>query len=136
MFAKAFITALAMASLGLGAAIDGNNIGELQARQDMSKGPFKGDLTYYDTGLGACGFNDAGRRGIVALSQHKMGALSNNNPLCNRRVRLHANGKTVEGVVRDKCMGCAKGDIDVSRDMFAALYDLGVGRAPVTWELI
>ncbi|ROT41139.1 hypothetical protein SODALDRAFT_330846 [Sodiomyces alkalinus F11] len=141
MLFKAFLGATIMALLGLGAsaaAIDGNNIGELQARQDMFKGPFKGDLTFYDTGLGACGFNDTGRHGIVALSHHKMGTASNNNlnPHCNRRVRLRANGKTVEGIVRDKCMGCAKEDIDVSPDMFAALYDLGVGRARVTWEVI
>lgn len=80
--------------------------------------------------------DNTGRHGIVALSHFKMCSLSNNNPLCNRRVRLHANGKTVEGTVRDKCMGCAKDDIDVSPDMLSALYDLGVGRAPVTWELI
>ncbi|KAM0321992.1 hypothetical protein ACHAQA_009733 [Verticillium albo-atrum] len=106
-------------------------------RQDLAPGPFNGELTHYTTGLGACGHDDTGAPGIIALSQEKMGAPSNGNPLCDRRVRLSANGISVEGTVRDKCMGCKKEDIDVSEDLFIALYgDLGIGRAPVSWELI
>ncbi|KAM0277204.1 hypothetical protein ACHAQH_005987 [Verticillium albo-atrum] len=109
----------------------------ISRRQDTSPGPFNGDLTHYTTGLGACGFDDTGASGIIALSHEKMGEQSNGNPLCNRRVRLSAKGRAVEGTVRDKCMGCRIEDIDVSEDLFMALYDdLGVGRGPVTWELI
>lgn len=103
----------------------------------MGKGPFKGDITHFTTGLGACGHDDTNKPGIVALSHKKMGARSNDNPLCDKRVKLTANGKTVYGTVRDKCMGCESEDVDVSEDLFIALYkDLGVGRAPVEWELV
>ncbi|KAG7143656.1 Allergen Asp f 7 like protein [Verticillium longisporum] len=106
-------------------------------RQDTSSGPFEGEITHYTTGLGACGFDDTGASGIVALSHEKMGAPSNGNPLCDRRVLLSANGRTAEGKVRDKCMGCAIEDVDVSEDIFITLYDdLGIGRGSVTWELI
>ncbi|KAH6703891.1 riboflavin aldehyde-forming enzyme [Verticillium dahliae] len=125
---------------------EGNIIGQppfpstatnITRRQDTSSGPFEGEITHYTTGLGACGYDDTGASGIVALSHEKMGAPSNGNPLCDRRVLLSANGRTAEGKVRDKCMGCAIEDVDVSEDIFIALYDdLGIGRGSVTWELI
>lgn len=96
-----------------------------------------GDLTYYDVGLGACGFDDNGldmSDNIVALSHEMMGTQSNGNPYCNRKVVITANGKTVTATVRDKCMGCAFNDIDVSKkaflDVFGALTD---GRKKVEW---
>ncbi|KAL0466843.1 RlpA-like double-psi beta-barrel-containing domain-containing protein [Neurospora intermedia] len=96
-----------------------------------------GDLTYYDVGLGACGFDDNGldmSDNIVALSHEMMGTQSNGNPYCNRKVIIKANGKTVSATVRDKCMGCAFNDIDVSKkaflDVFGALTD---GRKKVEW---
>jgi len=114
--------------------LGGNN---LQSRQDPSPGPFTGDLTHFTTGLGACGFDDTGKGGILALSHLKMGPPSNGNPLCDRRVELRANGRVAYATVRDKCMGCAYEDVDVSEDVFIALYDdLGIGRAPVTWRLL
>ncbi|CCC12439.1 hypothetical protein SMACR_06519 [Sordaria macrospora] len=96
-----------------------------------------GDLTYYDVGLGACGFDDNGldeSENIVALSHEMMGTQSNGNPYCNRKVVIKANGKSVTATVRDKCMGCAFNDIDVSKkaflDVFGALTD---GRKKVEW---
>ncbi|KAK1783486.1 RlpA-like double-psi beta-barrel-protein domain-containing protein-containing protein [Copromyces sp. CBS 386.78] len=96
-----------------------------------------GDLTYYDVGLGACGFDDNGldmSDNIVAISHEMMGTQSNGNPYCNRKVVIKANGKTVTATVRDKCMGCAFHDIDVSKkaflDVFGALTD---GRKKVEW---
>jgi hypothetical protein len=107
------------------------------ARQDMSPGPFNGDITHFTPGVGACGSDDTGAGGILALSHLKMGPRSNDNPLCNRRVKLEASGKVAYATVRDKCMGCKIGDVDVSEDVFIALHgDLGIGRAPVTWTLV
>ncbi|KAH6695435.1 riboflavin aldehyde-forming enzyme [Plectosphaerella plurivora] len=125
-------------------APEGNIVGQspfpnnaLLARQNLAPGPFTGDLTHFTTGLGACGNDDTGLPGILALSHLKMGAPSNNNPLCNRRVKLEANGRVAYATVRDKCMGCAVNDVDVSEDVFKALYDdLGLGRRPVTWTLV
>lgn len=96
-----------------------------------------GDLTYYDVGMGACGFDDSGLDDtdyIVAISHLVMGTQSNGNPYCNQHVTIEANGKTIKAVIRDKCMGCAAGDVDVSKAAFKALYgDLEGGRLPAKW---
>ena len=99
---------------------------------------YHGDLTHYTVGLGACGFDDGGKdrsENIVALSHLLMGTQSNGNPYCDKTVTITANGKSITGVVRDKCMGCAMENIDVSEKMFLELFgDLGVGRDTVTWH--
>jgi type IV secretory pathway VirB10-like protein len=96
-----------------------------------------GDLTFYALGLGACGFNDGGKDqtdNIVALSHLEMGEQSNGNPYCGKTISISANGKTIQAIVRDKCMGCEKDNIDVSEHAFKELFgDLGVGRSTVNW---
>jgi hypothetical protein len=99
----------------------------------------KGEITYYDLGLGACGEDDSGKDNtgnIVALSHLLMGEQSNGNPMCGQTVTITANGKSVQGIVRDKCMGCEKDDVDVSRKMFKELFmgTLEAGRKPMSWS--
>jgi hypothetical protein len=89
-------------------------------------------------GLGACGFDDSGKGDsdyIVALSHLLMGTQSNGNPFCDRSITISYGGKTVRAVVRDKCMGCAYDNIDVSEKAFKELSPggLGTGRFKVDW---
>lgn len=97
-----------------------------------------GELTYYTVGLGACGEDDTGADNsdnIVALSHLLMGTQSNGNPMCGQSITVSANGKTASAIVKDKCMGCAQDDIDVSEKVFLQLFDsLEGGRLPVTWS--
>ncbi|WYZ41559.1 hypothetical protein EsH8_V_000454 [Colletotrichum jinshuiense] len=99
-----------------------------------------GDLTYYAVGLGACGEDDSGKDrtdNIVAISHLVMGAQSNGNPYCGKKVKITVNGKSTTATVRDKCMGCAADDIDVSEKCFLEMFDsLGVGRKTVEWSFI
>ncbi|OHW94581.1 allergen asp f7 [Colletotrichum incanum] len=99
-----------------------------------------GDLTYYAVGLGACGEDDSGKdrtENIVAISHLVMGAQSNGNPYCGKKVKITVNGKTTTATVRDKCMGCKAEDIDVSEKCFLEMFDsLGVGRQTVEWSFI
>lgn len=96
-----------------------------------------GDLTYYDVGLGACGFDDTGKDNsdnIVALSHLLMGTQSNGNPMCGQTITVSANGKEVVCTVRDKCMGCEPEAIDVSKAAFLELFgSLTAGRTEVKW---
>ncbi|KAM0333167.1 hypothetical protein ACHAQA_001827 [Verticillium albo-atrum] len=96
-----------------------------------------GELTYYDVGMGACGFDDSGKdnsENIVALSHLLMGTQSNGNPMCDQTITISANGKTTTATVRDKCMGCAQEDIDVSKAAFLELFgSLTAGRTEVKW---
>ncbi|KAL2109910.1 hypothetical protein VUR80DRAFT_1841 [Thermomyces stellatus] len=100
-----------------------------------------GDLTYYDVGMGSCGFDDTGKGDsefIIALSHVDMGEQSNGNPNCGKKVKITtAEGKSAVATVRDKCMGCASGEIDGSRALFKELFgSLTDGRVPVTWSFI
>lgn len=96
-----------------------------------------GDLTYYDLGMGACGFDDSGLdydEHIVAISKDVMGTQSNGNPYCDQTITIKAKGKTIQATVRDKCMGCAPENIDVSKGAFEALFgSLDLGRTTVEW---
>ncbi|KAK0615848.1 RlpA-like double-psi beta-barrel-protein domain-containing protein-containing protein, partial [Bombardia bombarda] len=102
-----------------------------------SSATYAGDLTYYAVGLGACGWDDSGKdrtANIVAISHLLMGTQSNGNPYCGRTISISANGKTVQAVVNDKCMGCELAAIDSSEKVFLELFgDLGVGRSEVKW---
>jgi hypothetical protein len=97
----------------------------------------QGEFTYYDIGQGACGEDDSGKDdsiNIVALSHLLMGTASNNNPMCGKTISIKANGKTVQATVKDKCMGCAVNDIDVSRKVYNEIWgSLDSGRTAVEW---
>ncbi|KAF6845196.1 allergen asp f7 [Colletotrichum musicola] len=99
-----------------------------------------GDMTFYAVGLGACGEDDSGKdrtENIVALSQHLMGPVSNGNEYCGKKIKITVGGKSTTATVRDKCMGCAPNNIDVSEKCFLELFsDLGVGRDTVQWSFI
>ncbi|KAI0393286.1 allergen Asp F7 [Xylariaceae sp. FL0594] len=111
------------------------------------KAKYSGDITYYQVGLGACGYDDGGQDGgnIVAISKvdwfarfqgTNFGINMPNHPWCGQSITITAgNGKTAKATVRDNCPGCAHGSIDVSEGVFKALFgDLGVGRSTVTWS--
>ncbi|KAH7357683.1 RlpA-like double-psi beta-barrel-protein domain-containing protein-containing protein [Plectosphaerella cucumerina] len=94
-------------------------------------------MTYYDLGLGACGMDDSGKdneENIVALSHVLMGTESNTNPFCGKVITIRLGSQTTTAVVRDKCMGCAKEDVDVSKALFNRLVgSLDPGRVRVEW---
>lgn len=96
-----------------------------------------GDLTYYTVGMGACGEDDSGKdmkENIVALSHLLMGEKSNGNPYCGRTITISYGGKTIQAIVKDKCMGCALDNIDVSTIAFTSLMgSTDVGRHAVDW---
>ncbi|KAK4120516.1 hypothetical protein N657DRAFT_625063 [Parathielavia appendiculata] len=98
---------------------------------------YSGDLTYFQLGVGACGFDDSGKDltdNIVAVSAALMGAQSNGNPICNKSITIKANGNTIHAIVRDRCMSCAVGDIDGSEKIFNELFgSLTNGRQTIEW---
>ncbi|OAA51385.1 allergen Asp F7 [Beauveria brongniartii RCEF 3172] len=106
-------------------------------------GEYKGEMTYYAVGPGACGPDDTGKDNtdnIVALSSILMGPLSNNNPMCGKKIKIFAKGKTTEATVRDKCpvAGCkTQGDIDVSEKVFKFFFgSLDSGRESISWSFV
>ena len=101
--------------------------------------PCEGDITYYEAGLGACGFtNDGSVDKIVALPHGLMGTQSNGNPYCGRMitVKCTSTGKTTTAKVMDKCMGCIGDSIDLSNAAFDEIADEAVGRTVAEWWFI
>ncbi|KAL8418462.1 hypothetical protein RB594_001885 [Gaeumannomyces avenae] len=101
---------------------------------------YTGEVTHYTVGLGACGFDDAGKDRsdyIVALSHSLMTSGSWPDAQCGKKVTLSYNGKSITADVRDKCPSCSPSQIDVSEKAFLDLFgDLGIGRAHgVSWTL-
>jgi len=102
-------------------------------------GPYTGDLTYYDPGLGACGVTSSNSDKIVAVSHLVYDAVStgsnpNANPLCGKTIRARRDNKSVDLTVVDRCTGCQPTDIDVTIDIFGMLADVDQGRVLVEWN--
>ncbi|KAK5465153.1 hypothetical protein LTS15_001716 [Exophiala xenobiotica] len=99
-----------------------------------------GDVTHWDGGLGACGWNvNTASDMQIALPFAFMGTLSNTNPYCGRSVTLYnpTSGTTVQATVGDKCMGCVDRAIDCTDALFNAITDgTGDGRVSgIEWWL-
>lgn len=103
---------------------------------------YTGDLTYYDPGLGACGFTSGPSEDIVAISQAIFDAYlpasgnPNNNPLCGKYVSITGeDGSAYSAKIVDRCTGCTQGSLDLSPAFFKKVVPTGDGRVPgVKWS--
>ncbi|MFE3599991.1 RlpA-like double-psi beta-barrel domain-containing protein, partial [Streptomyces sp. NPDC059142] len=97
-----------------------------------------GQATWYNTGLGACGWYNNDSELVVAISTTLYGTYPNpnNSPQCGRQIRV--NGPLGSVVVRvvDKCMSCATNDVDLSPTAFSRIGDLNAGRINVSWDWV
>lgn len=94
---------------------------------------YTGDLTWYDTGLGACGITSGPSDHIVAISEDLFDAYGtanpNENPLCGKSVSITgADGSQYDAKIVDRCTGCALSDLDLSHDFFNIVTNNGDGR--------
>lgn len=104
-----------------------------------SGGPYTGDITFYEVGLGACGQTNQDSDLVIALPWGFMGTQSNGNPYCNKQVKITNGQYTSTATVVDKCMGCTGMSIDCSPSLFSALTgdNMGLGRVSgVTWSFV
>ncbi|TGO07352.1 hypothetical protein BTUL_0288g00010 [Botrytis tulipae] len=103
---------------------------------ELARRSNSGDLTYYDVGLGACGTTNSDSELVVAMSAGLMGTQSNGNPNCGKKIKINYGGKSVTVKVVDKCMGCARYDLDLSPAAFKALAPESAGRIKGTWSFV
>ncbi|GFF25696.1 allergen Asp f 7 [Aspergillus udagawae] len=102
-------------------------------------GPYSGDLTYYNPGLGSCGITSTDSDMICAVSHVLFDAAStgsnpNANPLCGLKLRLRRGDTSVDVKIVDRCVGCKVKDLDVSPAVFEKLADPDLGRVTVEWS--
>ncbi|KAK3071239.1 hypothetical protein LTR53_008990 [Teratosphaeriaceae sp. CCFEE 6253] len=152
---KVFLVALLAGLLALLALIIGLAAGLTAGSKHNKNLPlpsntetFTGDLTYYGTGLGACGETSGDDDLIVSISHivfdaagssSSQGGNSNNNPLCNQTLRASrfdeevGAERSVDLKVVDRCTGCQPEDLDTSLGAFEKLAPQASGRVAVTW---
>ncbi|KIP02690.1 hypothetical protein PHLGIDRAFT_284161 [Phlebiopsis gigantea 11061_1 CR5-6] len=98
-------------------------------------GILSGQGTWYEQGLGACGFLENDSEFVVAIGHTLFdtypgyaGGNPNNNPVCGRTVTAAYQGHTVTATVLDRCVGCDTYDLDFSPAAFSQLAPQSVGR--------
>ncbi|KAI1382513.1 uncharacterized protein F4822DRAFT_435501 [Hypoxylon trugodes] len=110
---------------------------------------FSGEITYYNAGLGACGYPDDGKddtTNIVAIPAQFWDNISTAtsyglnqpaHPLCDKTITITSlDGKATTATIRDRCGGCAGHAIDVTPHAFNELFgSLEGGRLDCTWEI-
>lgn len=90
-----------------------------------------GSITWYNTGLGACGHVNNDNELVAAVSH----SLYDREHPCGRKIRVSHKGRSAVVAVVDRCEGCAENDLDLSPAAFRAVVgDLGVGRTTATWD--
>lgn len=99
----------------------------------------KGDLTYYNLGLTACGqvYTNSDMVAAIAFS-YFTSPNPNIDPMCGKQVKIidPTTLKSIKVTIRDKCEGCKVNDIDVSPSAFEKLKPKNVGRFQVVWDFI
>jgi len=105
---------------------------------------YSGDLTFYEVGLGACGVTNVDSDMICAASMllydgfdGYSGPNPNDNPICGKQVSVTYGGVTITLTVEDRCVGCAKYDLDLSPAAFSLLAPESQGRLHnATWQFL
>ncbi|RYP91669.1 hypothetical protein DL770_002194 [Monosporascus sp. CRB-9-2] len=137
-------------AVGLGVGLSRRHSPASLPLPDNGGGVFTGDLTYYDPGLGACGFVSGGGDAVCAVShvvfdaaakEEGAAANPNGNPLCGRRIRVTrgaagagaGRNHSVDVEVVDRCVGCEPTDLDLSLSAFERLAPRDSGRVVGSW---
>jgi expansin (peptidoglycan-binding protein) len=117
------------------AASDGGSIIFLPLITTNKVNPLhQGIATYYAaTGAGACSFDPSPNDLMVAA----MNAVEYNNAAyCGAFIQVNGRKGTVTVRIVDLCPECLAGHLDLSREAFAQIDDLPLGRVPITWRVV
>jgi len=93
-----------------------------------------GDATYYEPGLGGCGWVNGTSDYILAIALNR--AYDANKSNCGQWMRITnpVNGKSAWGQVVDFCVGCKYDDVDLSPTLFDLIANRDQGRLKVEWH--
>lgn len=96
-------------------------------------GPFRGEATRYDAdGTGSCSFEAAADRRVAAISAADYAKAA----WCGACVEVSGpKGRAVVRIV-DRCPACKTGDLDLSREAFAAIAAPAAGRVAIEWSSV
>lgn len=110
-------------------SLEARNATELAARDSNVR------LTWYDVGLGACGKTNKASDYVVALNTAEFGS-GYPGPHCFKQIKITANGKSATATIVDKCPGCSKGGLDLSKGLFSHFANPDVGVLTGSWNYV
>jgi expansin (peptidoglycan-binding protein) len=90
---------------------------------------FNGRMTWFEPGLGACGWTNNRGDPVVALNPNQWAGGSR----CGQWITINANGRQTAAQVADLCPGCPDQGIDVSPATFDDIANLDAGVVQVDW---
>ncbi|RXK36710.1 hypothetical protein M231_06017 [Tremella mesenterica] len=93
---------------------------------------YNGRATFYDVGLGACGWWNVASDYIVAQNSDQFGS-SYPSPNCGKSITISYGGKTAVAQIADECPTCPYGGLDMSRSLFDHFASEDVGTFQMTW---
>jgi expansin (peptidoglycan-binding protein) len=90
-----------------------------------------GEATYYDAdGSGNCSFDASADLMVAAMNAVDYGTAD----WCGGCIEVAGPMGSVVVRIVDQCPGCARGDVDLSREAFERIAPLSAGRVPITWH--
>ncbi|KAJ7288143.1 RlpA-like double-psi beta-barrel-protein domain-containing protein-containing protein [Mycena rebaudengoi] len=113
------------------------NEGNATVIEDLDKRiTHTGRGTWFNVGLGNCGYRDVDSSPIVAISKARYD--SNGGANCNQWVRITntANGKWAYGKTRDSCESCDTSSLDMSPSLFKSISTLSTGQITISWHFM
>lgn len=123
---------LLVALAGCGACDDEKPPDDAALAQCLAaRAPATGEATYYAAdGTGNCSFDADSTRMVAAIN----GGDYANAAWCGACLEVTGPSGSVVVRVVDQCPGCARGDLDLSREAFERISPLSAGRVPITWR--
>jgi len=95
-----------------------------------------GRATYFEVGLGACGWWNKDADFIVALNSAIFQGNGGSN--CGQMLTITYNGVTATAQVADECPTCGDQDLDLSPSLFGYLtnYNYDMGQFQMSWHFL
>ncbi|KAG5642125.1 hypothetical protein DXG03_003597 [Asterophora parasitica] len=91
---------------------------------------FTGRATYFEVGLGSCGWTNVDTDYIVALSPSTYAG----GVHCGKQITITNSGISATATVVDTCPGCGPDDLDMSPSLFARFQPLAQGVFQMGWN--
>lgn len=130
-FMTFWLLLLAIVSMVLAAPFGNVTIESLEKRITHT-----GRATWFEVGLGNCGYRDKDSDPVIAMSKAFYNANKGIN--CNQWIAITdpKSKKTKYGKMRDSCPGCGYYDLDLSPSLFKEFHPTSVGVFQMQWNFM
>ncbi|KAG9015759.1 hypothetical protein FRB93_012324 [Tulasnella sp. JGI-2019a] len=100
---------------------------------DKRSTTYRGQATFFYTGLGACGHWNTNSQPIIALDA----ALYQKSKACGKWITIQNTNtkKSARGYIVDECPSCGWGSLDLSPSLFSQLAPQSEGVVPISWTV-